>query len=163
MALFKISRGLSVNLPEEKTEGWCWYTVDDSMFYIDYKDDAGNLKRKPLNAAEAQQSSTLIDQNSGVLMKIWRGTAEEYKAIAHPDPTTIYFLSDTVGEEAMAIDIRFDNSDTAISADNIQEALIELSSTKQPLITGSQGQFVVIGDDGNATTISLNIAEEVSY
>ena len=57
MALFKISKGLSQNLPTEKTEGHCWYTTDDSLFYIDYKDDNGNLQRKALNAKDAEKLS----------------------------------------------------------------------------------------------------------
>lgn len=53
MALFKVSKGTSANLPTELTEGYCWYTYDDSKFYIDYKDTDGVLKRKALNAEDA--------------------------------------------------------------------------------------------------------------
>lgn len=54
MALFKISKGLSANLPAAKVEGNCWWTIDDSKFYIDYKDENGILQRKALNAQDAQ-------------------------------------------------------------------------------------------------------------
>ena len=54
MALFKISKGLKANLPSTKTEGYCWYTTDDSLFYIDYKDENGTLQRKALNAKDAE-------------------------------------------------------------------------------------------------------------
>ena len=54
MALFKISKGLKANLPSAKTEGNCWYTIDDSLFYIDYKDVNGILQRKALNAKDAE-------------------------------------------------------------------------------------------------------------
>ena len=54
MALFKISKGLKANLPSNKTEGYCYYTTDDSLFYIDYKDDGGTLQRKALNAKDAE-------------------------------------------------------------------------------------------------------------
>lgn len=54
MALFKISKGLSANLPTAKVEGNCWWTIDDSKFYIDYKDENGILQRKALNAQDAQ-------------------------------------------------------------------------------------------------------------
>lgn len=53
MALFKISKGTSRNLPSTLTEGYCWYTYDDSKFYIDYKDDEDNLVRKAINAEDA--------------------------------------------------------------------------------------------------------------
>jgi hypothetical protein len=54
MALFKISKGLKANLPSAKTAGHCWYTVDDSLFYIDYEDESGKLQRKALNAKDAE-------------------------------------------------------------------------------------------------------------
>jgi hypothetical protein len=57
MALFKISKGLKANLPTIKTSGYCWYTIDDSMFYIDHEDENGNVQRKALNAQEAQMLS----------------------------------------------------------------------------------------------------------
>lgn len=54
MALFKISKGLKTSLPTTKTDGYCWYTTDDSLFYIDYKDENGTLQRKALNAKDAE-------------------------------------------------------------------------------------------------------------
>lgn len=55
MALFKVSKGLNTNLPETLTEGYCWYTYNDSKFYIDFKDENGVLSRKALNAQEAEK------------------------------------------------------------------------------------------------------------
>mgnify|MGYP003301442944 CR=1 FL=1 len=57
MALFKISKGLKANLPSAKTAGNCWYTVDDSLFYIDYEDENGEVQRKALNAKDAETLS----------------------------------------------------------------------------------------------------------
>lgn len=54
MALFKISKGSKNNLPTTLTEGYCWYTFEDSMFYIDFKDANGVLTRKALNAKDAE-------------------------------------------------------------------------------------------------------------
>jgi hypothetical protein len=54
MALFKISKGSKSNLPSNLTEGFCWYTYDDSKFYIDHKDANGALVRKALNAQDAE-------------------------------------------------------------------------------------------------------------
>lgn len=55
MALFKVSKGLNTNLPDTLTEGYCWYTYNDSKFYIDFKDENGVLSRKALNAQEAEK------------------------------------------------------------------------------------------------------------
>ena len=54
MALFKISKGSKTNLPATLTEGFCWYTYDDSKFYIDHKDESGVLVRRALNAQDAE-------------------------------------------------------------------------------------------------------------
>lgn len=55
MALFKVHKGASQNLPSTLTEGYCWYTYNDSKFYIDFKDENGVLTRKALNANEASK------------------------------------------------------------------------------------------------------------
>ena len=55
MSLFKVSKGASQNLPTVLTEGYCWYTYNDSKFYIDFKDENGVLTRKALNANEASK------------------------------------------------------------------------------------------------------------
>lgn len=70
MALFKISKGSKDNLPTTLTEGYCWYTYDDSKFYIDFKDANGTLLRQALNANEAEKLTgydiTTILNNSDV-------------------------------------------------------------------------------------------------
>lgn len=53
MALFKILKGLKNNLPSTKKDGYCYFTTDDQMFYIDYLDNNNVLQRKPLNANDA--------------------------------------------------------------------------------------------------------------
>ena len=54
MALFKISKGLSQNLPSKKVAGYCYFTTDDGKFYIDTTDS----KRVCLNAATADKLTT---------------------------------------------------------------------------------------------------------
>jgi hypothetical protein len=54
LALFKIFKGLKANLPSAKTAGYCWYTIDDSLFYIDYEDENGVVQRQALNAKDAE-------------------------------------------------------------------------------------------------------------
>ena len=50
MALFKIFKGNSANLPEEKHDGYCYFTTDDGIFYIDYLDaDGTTLRRRPIS------------------------------------------------------------------------------------------------------------------
>lgn len=52
MALFKISRGDSSNLPSAKTDGWAYFCSDSGGFYIDYEDADGNLQRKQINESD---------------------------------------------------------------------------------------------------------------
>ena len=49
MALFKILQGLDIKLndnenPIKLTEGYCYFTVDNHLFYIDHRDKNGTLK-----------------------------------------------------------------------------------------------------------------------
>ncbi len=52
---FKPMKGASGRLDSQSiTEGYCWFTFDDGLFYIDYKDDSGVLHRKALNAEDSK-------------------------------------------------------------------------------------------------------------
>lgn len=73
MALFKISKGNSTNLPNTKTDGYCYFTVDDGKFYIDYLDPSDNvLKRRAINAERADSDNLghLIRSNYGVKLEL---------------------------------------------------------------------------------------------
>lgn len=61
MALFKINRGKSVNLPETKTEGYCYITLDGKYFFFDFVDDNGVLQRGVLNASNADTATKLAN------------------------------------------------------------------------------------------------------
>ena len=53
MALFKILRGPSSNLKDlPLKDGYCYFTPDTGLFYIDYEKD-GVIERIPLNAGDA--------------------------------------------------------------------------------------------------------------
>lgn len=54
MALFKISRGSSDNLPSKMTDGWAYFCTDTAEFFIDHIDSNGELHRTQLNAKEAE-------------------------------------------------------------------------------------------------------------
>ena len=70
MALFKISKGLKNNLDKQTmVEGYCWYTTDDSLFYIDSTDNDGNLQRKALNAAQLNPSINAGSGNKPIYIK----------------------------------------------------------------------------------------------
>lgn len=58
MALFKILQGLDSKLnnstnPVKLTEGYCYFTIDNNMFYVDHKNQSNTLVRSPLNAQNA--------------------------------------------------------------------------------------------------------------
>lgn len=56
---FKILKGLSTKLPSiQNKEGNVYYTYDNSLFHIDFKDASGNLIRKTLNADQANKLAT---------------------------------------------------------------------------------------------------------
>ena len=73
MALFKILQGLDSKLnnsenPIKLTEGYCYYTVDNHLFYIDHKDKNGILTRSPLNSYDSIKfNGTTLDNNGSIL------------------------------------------------------------------------------------------------
>lgn len=55
MALFKHFRGNRASLAQQPiVDGYAYFCVDDGTFHIDYKDKDGVLKRKQINAKEAE-------------------------------------------------------------------------------------------------------------
>ena len=55
MALFKPLLGKRARLPEKKTSGWAYFCTDDASFWIDYEDSDGVVRRKQINAQEAEK------------------------------------------------------------------------------------------------------------
>lgn len=64
MALFKTLRGKRENLPEEKTDGYAYFCIDDGTFWIDYKDDNNIVQRKQINAKEAEELTGMSISNA---------------------------------------------------------------------------------------------------
>jgi hypothetical protein len=85
MALFKIFRGVKENLPkrENSKDGYCYFTTDDALLYIDYGSDG----RKPLNAG------AVVETNNGLEQKFWRGTQEQYDELADHADDTLYIIT----------------------------------------------------------------------
>lgn len=56
MAQFRMLKGVSAALPavSANTEGTIFYTYDDSLFHLDYKNENNELVRKTLNAEQAK-------------------------------------------------------------------------------------------------------------
>ena len=55
MALFKPLLGKRARLPKTLTSGWAYFCTDDGSFWIDYTDSDGAVKRKQINAQEAEK------------------------------------------------------------------------------------------------------------
>jgi hypothetical protein len=91
MALFKISKGLKSSLPTTKTAGHCWYTIDDSMFYIDYEDQNGQVQRKALNSKEAE---SLIGYSIATLLNSSNVEIPTSKAVL--DKLNNYYTKDQI-------------------------------------------------------------------
>ena len=88
MALFKIFKGSSTNLPSEMHDGYCYFTTDDGKFYIDYLDvDGTTLKRKPISGpgksieyiVGTQTASTNAWTGNSKDDELWIGKTIAYK------------------------------------------------------------------------------------
>ena len=176
MALFKISRGSSANLPATLTEGYCWYTYDDSKFYIDHRDENGQLVRKAINAKDAEtltgaslstilnSSDIEIPTSKAVLDAIDAVTVEIYN-------TAAVILSDTQ-EKIEAVNARIDDievgggssvevvqetgsSETAVMS---QKAVTDSLDTKLDINTetGEHERVYGIDVDGSPTLLEVS-------
>ncbi|MGN1341648.1 MAG: hypothetical protein ACI4VL_00260 [Bacilli bacterium] len=67
MALFKILKGKSENLPGTKVNGYCYVTTDEHKFYVDYIKDDNTLDRFALNAETADSWKTARNLNGMVV------------------------------------------------------------------------------------------------
>lgn len=149
MALFKISKGLKANLPATKTVGHCWYTIDDSMFYVDYEDENGSVQRKALNAKDAESltgaslatilnsSDIEIPTSKAVLDYIDSKTADDFGV----------YVSDSEPTDAVDGDIWIDTAnDPSFIAPNVPE------------VTSADNGKVLMVVNGTWQAVSLNLS-----
>lgn len=184
--LFKILQGPSSRIDTETTplhEGYCYFTPDDSGFYIDAKVD-GVLQRILINPKDY-----IIEKNDGMKLKFWCGTKEEYDAIKTKDNTVFYIVTGE-GSSGGTIDvseqIEKHNTDTEAHSDiramidenlaDMQSALSDLNVIKE--INANQEQkfwrgtkaeydalttkddtvlYIVTDDDGGAVSGNSDI------
>ena len=109
MALFKPLLGKRARLPETLTSGWAYFCTDDGSFWIDYTDSDGVVKRKQINAQEAERligydiaedvinDSTLIPTSSAVYSAIEAAT-EVYVGPTQPTDPNIKVWINTAEE-----------------------------------------------------------------
>ena len=141
MALFKVSRGKKADLPEIRTDGYCYFTTDDQMFYIDYKDDNGEIQRAALNAGDAE---TILGAS---LETVLNYTDEEFptsKAILDELDKRI-LQSDWNQEDDTQIDY-IKNKPEIATDDEIIAMLME--EDMFPVVTDSDGS-VLADESGN--------------
>lgn len=72
MALFKSLWGRRENLPVNLTSGYAYFCTDDGSFWIDYTDSDSVVKRKQINAQEAERLigydiTTTIENNEATI------------------------------------------------------------------------------------------------
>lgn len=155
MALFKISKGSKSNLPNTLTEGFCWYTYDDSKFYIDHKDEDGTLVRKALNAQDAEtlagaslstilnSSEVEIPTSKAVLNKI-NSTVDKISTISLPasgwtEATNIY---------SQVVTVAGATANSKVDIYPTPEQLVDLQ------ISGVS--LVAVNEDGVVTVYAIN-------
>ena len=151
MALFKILRGNSTQLPEKLTDGYCYFTTDTGLFYVDYTDADGQIKRIPINAgasSTAVSAGALLDQH-GNPYKLWVGNVEDLPPEEDRDPATIYFTNDEEeGGEILAVDVAYDNFLSGLAAGTVQVAIDNLAAIKQDKVAAKTSDMTqLVGRD----------------
>ena len=95
--------------------------------------------------------ATDINLSQLVINKLTKSQYNEAAASNLINDNELYFITD-------------DDADDVLSEHNVSEdAHTALFDSKQDIITGNVGQFVVIGNDGKVTTKTISIAEEASF
>ena len=69
MALFKILKGQSANLPNTYHEGYCYFTTDTKKFYIDISSENDPSSRVELNANIADYAARAYYDEDGINIK----------------------------------------------------------------------------------------------
>lgn len=108
MALFKILQGLDANKPTSLTNGYCYFTIDNNMFYVDHYNASNVLVRSPLNA---QNANTLTDSSSGNVAKLVQAMSSSSLEI--PSCNAIYsYLHETIIPDLEGlINLKMDKAD----------------------------------------------------
>lgn len=141
MALFKISKGSKSNLPATLTEGFCWYTYDDSKFYIDHKDENGTLIRKALNAQDAE---TLGGTSLDSILNSINSTVDKISTIFLP----AYGWTEATNIYSQVVTVSGATENSKVDIYPTPEQLVELQNTGVTL--------VAVNEDGVVTVYALN-------
>lgn len=155
MALFKVSKGLNTNLPETLTEGYCWYTYNDSKFYIDFKDENGVLSRKALNAQEAEKLTgyevTTILNSSEVEIPTSQAVMDAINNLM-PRLTTITLLADSWTGDSLLY-----YQTTSVSGVNVNSKL-DLQPTPEQILEFNDAEISLMATNTNGvvTVYSFN-------
>lgn len=131
-----------------------------------------NVSNKPLSAAQGVALKTLIDGLTAADVGLGNvdNTSDANKPVSTLQAEAIADAK-KAGTDAQnnltvhntATDAHADIRSAVSTAQTRADAAYSLAESKQPKITGTAGQFVVIGDDGNVTTKTVPYAEEASF
>ena len=112
MALFKILQGLDTTLnsttnPLKLTEGYCYFTIDNHMFYVDHNNKEGTLVRSPLNA---QNANTITEPEGGRPASVTHTMDSEYIHIPSCLAVSSYLEETILPPIQVALDLKMDKA-----------------------------------------------------
>lgn len=169
MALFKILQGLDSKLnsstnPVGLTEGYCYFTIDNNMFYVDHKNKDGTLVRSPLNA---QNANTITEPAYNSPASVVHELDSDYSHI--PSCWAIYSFLDEQLLPAFseALDLKMDKENPtgtgAISLNRKANTTIGVNSVAMGVNTTASGSAsTAFGNDTIASGINSLAAGNTS-
>lgn len=169
MALFKILQGLDTKLnsstnPVGLTEGYCYFTIDNNMFYVDHKNQNGTLVRSPLNA---QNANTITEPAYNSPASVVHALDSDYNHI--PSCWAIYSFLDEQLLPAFsdALDLKMDKENptgTGYFSLNSSSATVGDYSFTAGFSSAATGPYsVAIGNSASASeSVSIALGEGVS-
>ena len=128
MALFKISRGNSANLPSTMNDGWAYFCTDSAGFFIDYTDANGDLHRKQLSAEFAEKLRYVKDGDTIEInpSELATRTYVDNKIASIPTPDVSAQISNHNTSSTAHADIR----DEIVASKSVVMANIDAASTE---------------------------------
>ena len=171
MALFKILKGSSQNLPATYNEGWIYFTTDENKFYIDVAGNGGTEGRRVALVAETPQNINVTTINGATVgsnpwfsQEVAAITRAEYDALttAEKNNGLVYFITDDVDATTSEVISAYNVSyiDVLGNESTVQQELRKVGA--DTLTTNAQTITSAINElKTNITTVSnANVSAE---
>ena len=164
MALFKPLLGKRENLPTTLTSGYAYFCTDDGSFWIDYKDIDSVVKRKQINAQEAEKlfgyDIVTIVANDNAAIPTSSAVLSAIEAASSRVTTITLDANNWSGEVnpwSQVVTVKGATDNTKIDLQPTAIQIINLQDSEIALTTENNGGIVTVYALGNKPTVDYTM------